>query len=181
VEVDFDAYNEKPRKQSEPYIITELLNDDSMDQINARNNRVANSANPLNRPLVTSTSPSPSQQLSARVAIPQKLHQKTPYPTLNNLISSLNIDSGRIENTPSGKVQKSGGTIQKLFSDWNNLLDDSGSEQAPVAASVGANTVTFGAVENQQARRTSNFKQNLRKGSNSGAPTIQVGNQSICT
>ncbi len=180
VEVDFDAYNEKPRKQPEPYIITELLNDDSMDQINARNNRVANSANPLNRPLVTSTSPSPSQQLSTRVAIPQKLHQKTPYPTLNNLISSLNIDSGRIENTPSGKVQKSGGTIQKLFSDWNNLLDDSGSEQVPVAASVGVNTVTFGSVENQQARRPSNFKQNLRKGSNSGASTIQVGNQYIC-
>ncbi len=168
VEVDFDSYDEQ---KTEPYIITELLNDDSTDKINAKNSRLTNSVNPLNRPLITSTSPSP---LSPRVVLPQKPNQNTPYPTLNNLISSLNIDSGRIQNNPVVRVQKSGGTIQKLFTDWNNLLDDSGSEKVPVAASAGANTVTFGTVQNQQTRTPSNFKQNLRKQSNGATPTNQV-------
>lgn len=145
-------YDEESGRPSEPYIITELMSEDSSPN---RNFKTTN----LNKPLVNSTSPSP--QASNRVVIPPKIQQRSgAYPTLSNLLTSMHIDSSQTNKNIGNKGQ---GTIQKLFGDWNNLLDDSVGDELPVAASVEQNTVTFGAVNKLPQGKASNFKQNIRQ------------------
>lgn len=163
-DVDFDVYEEKPKK-SEPYIITELIDDTPQ----VKNFRPMN----LNRPVVSSTSTSPHE--STRVVIPAKIHQSGKFPTLGNLITSMNIDSGKTnEQNEVADQRKQPVHIKKLFNDWNNLIDDEPERTQPIAASVGANTVTFGAVQpnNSSSKNirtnpnVNNMKPNQRRPSN---------------
>lgn len=165
-DVDFDVYEEKPKK-AEPYIITELIDDTP----EVKNFRSLN----LNRPSVTSTSPSPS----SRIEIPAKIHQSGKFPTLGNLISSMNIDSGKT-NELEDHIEPRKGPVQikKLFNDWNNLIEDDLNSAPQIAASVGANTVTFGAV-NPNNTNTKNIRTNPNVNNNSKQNVIRPSNNYI--
>ena len=110
IDIDFDTYNEEVKTKIES--IEEMAPAEPL----SRESRSASRSDIL----VVDAAPD-------TIDIDFDAYDETPvpqlqsFPTLTNLISNLNLNSGRNENESS---QGRGGNIKKFFGDWNSLLND---------------------------------------------------------